>query len=161
MQLTVTIDFDLPKDAATLAAMAGILAAQGFSEQRPVEAPAVEPEAPAAPEAEPKRSRGRPPKTAVAPIPEAPAAEAPLVQAAEAPAPAAEAQQLDLFGENTRHYVEPATTIDDVKAALQVYFEKDRAGAIALVRGYGVQQFSQIPPEKFAEFVEKCKAASV
>ncbi len=160
MQLTVTIDFDLPKDAATLAAMAGLLAAQGFSEQRPVEAPAVEPEAPAAPEAEPKRSPGRPPKTAVAPIPEAHAAEAPPVQAAEAPAPAAEAQPLDLFGENTRHYVEPAT-IDDVKAALQAYFEKDRAGAIALVRGYGVQQFSQIPPEKFAEFVEKCKAASV
>ncbi len=199
MQLTVTIDFDLPRDAAKLADLAEVLTMaptyHKLADSAPVELePAPTPEEIRAwEEAEaalPKvvKKRGRPAKTAVVPVPAA----APVEEPAAAPVeePAAEAPTLDAWtlgptcgnpktvllapgqeahtwdamtlDANTRVYKEetPAVTIDDVKAALMAYFEKDKVGAINLVRSYGVQQYTQVPPEKFAEFVAKCKDES-
>lgn len=160
MLVTMTLDFDLPRDADFFAS---VCASLGGRPQVPdIAAPAADVAEPVmTPAAEP-RKRGRPAKTAVVPLPDAPAS-APVVEqpapapVAEQPAPAA--PSIDLFGENTRHYVEPAPTLDDVKAALQKYFQKDRTGAIALVQSYGVQQFAHVPPEKFGEFIAKCEAA--
>lgn len=151
MLVTMTLDFDLPCDAAVFAAVS---AALNTAPQVP--APETAAVALEAAPAEP-RKRGRPAKTAVVPLPDAPVAEQPApVPVVEQPAPAPVAEQLDLFAENTHHY---APTLDDVKAALQVYFAKDRAGAITLVQSYGVQQFSHLPPDKFSEFIAKCEAA--
>lgn len=177
MLVTMTLDFDLPRDADFFAS---VCASLGGQPQAPdVAAPETEAVEPVMTPGAVARKRGRPAKTAVVPLPDAPApapvveqpapapapAPAPVVeQPAPAPAPVAEqpapaAPSIDLFGENTRHYVEPAPTLDDVKAALQKYFQKDRTGAIALVQSYGVQQFAHVPPEKFGEFIAKCEAA--
>lgn len=158
MLVTMTLDFDLPRDADLFAS---VCASLGGQPQAPdVAAPAADVAEPVIIPGAVARKRGRPAKTAVVPLPDAPApvAEQPApAPVAEQPAPAA--PSIDLFGENTRHYVEPAPTLDDVKAALQKYFQKDRTGAIALVQSYGVQQFAHVPPEKFGEFIAKCEAA--
>lgn len=168
MLVTMTLDFDLPRDATAFAAVCEALNGRAPDVQVAPEPAAATPEA--APEEAP-RKRGRPAKTAVVPLPDAPAEAHPHISAATppalapaaeqpAPAPVVEQPAPSLFGENTRHYVEPAPTLDDVKAALQKCFQKNRTGAIALVQSYGVQQFSHIPPEKFVEFIAKCEAAS-
>jgi hypothetical protein len=190
MLLTVTIDFDLPRDAAKLADLAEVFApaptyykladsapeadSEGLRDGESAQFESIVP----APEAKVVKKRGRPAKTAVVPVPDAAPVEEPV---AEAPtldtwtlgptcgntetvplAPEQEAHTWEvttLDDPNTRVYQEetPAVTLDDVKAALMAYFEKDKVGAINLVRSYGVQQYTQVPPEKFAEFVGKCK----
>lgn len=198
MQLTVTIDFYLPRDADKLAGLADVLTGARVETNLPGEKPPVllTPEetrerARVDVPAPIVRKRGRPAKTAVVPVPEVapevelrngesavfesvvPAPEAapapgqwtlgPTCGSAEtvtlAPGQAAHTWEVTATDDNTRVYKEetPALTLDDVKAALSAYFEKDKIGAINLVRSYGVQQYTQVPPEKFAEFVAKCK----
>jgi hypothetical protein len=173
MQLTVTIDFDLPRDADALVTISEVLAvstgaraeAGPLAEWTPADQTERQPAIQTPPEEAPRvvKKRGRPAKTAVVPVPEAEPVRGSTAEEAAAPieeepapAPVAEPESAPgpwIFTEdNTRHYQEasPVVTIDDVKAALMAYFEKDKVGAINLVRSYGVRQYTQVPPEKFA-----------